>query len=178
MIRRPAIKLRLAPLAAALTLLATETSSAQSVEEFYKGRNVSLIISSGAGGGYDAYSRTLARHIGRHIPGRPRIVPQNMPGAGSLIALNHIANAAARDGSVFSDADSTMPFYSLFEGQNTKFDPFRLNWLGSVSLFKTAVFKNYQTEKLWLGTDSYMLCIGTCCMSGCRRRGASNSTGE
>jgi tripartite-type tricarboxylate transporter receptor subunit TctC len=120
-----------AAIAAALACLAGP-SQAQGVRDFYRGSNLKLIISSGAGGGYDTYSRTLARHIGAHIPGRPGIVTQNMPGAGSLVAINYVYNVAARDGSVIADADSTMPFYNLFGGQNAKFDPFRLNWLGSI----------------------------------------------
>jgi tripartite-type tricarboxylate transporter receptor subunit TctC len=104
---------------------------AQGVADFYRGATLRLIVSSGAGGGYDAYSRMLARHISGHIPGRPAIVTQNMPGAGSLVAVNYVYNVAPRDGSVIADSDSTMPFYNLLEGQNAKFDPFRLNWLGS-----------------------------------------------
>src|SRR5438105_1136096 len=111
-----------AAVAAAVSCGASVSGLAQGVADFYRGRNVSLIISSGPGGGYDTYSRTLARHISRHIPGRPSITTQNMPGAGSLVAINHVYNVAARDGSVFADSDSTMPFYTLFEGRNSKFD--------------------------------------------------------
>jgi tripartite-type tricarboxylate transporter receptor subunit TctC len=120
-------------LAAALAAawLAGGASREQGVADFYRGSSLKLIISSGPGGGYDTYSRLLARHLGSHIPGRPAIVTQNMPGAGSLVAINYVYNVAARDGSVIADSDSTMPFYNLFEGQNAKFDPFRLNWLGS-----------------------------------------------
>ncbi len=113
--------------------LAAPPASADSVEEFYRGRTVTLIVSSGVGGGYDTYSRVLARHIGRHIPGQPRIVVTNMPGAGSLTAANYVYNVAARDGTVISTTDSTMPFYNLWEGSNSKFDPMRLNWLGSIA---------------------------------------------
>src|SRR5438094_6674914 len=83
-------------------------ASAQGVEGFYKNRTMTLIVSSDVGGGFDAYSRSLARHVTRHVPGRPGIVVQNMPGAASLNAINYIANIAPRDGLVFSDTDSTM----------------------------------------------------------------------
>jgi tripartite-type tricarboxylate transporter receptor subunit TctC len=117
---------------AALALSGTP-ASADAVEDFYKGKTITLIVSSGAGGGYDTYSRTLARTMVRHIPGQPRMVPQNMPGAGSLTAVNYVYNVAAKDGTVIGDSDSNMPFYTLFEGQNTKFDPYKLNWLGSIA---------------------------------------------
>lgn len=105
---------------------------AQTAEEFYKGQQVKLIVSSGAGGGYDVYSRMLARHIVRHLPA-VRIVVQNMPGASGLAAINHVYNAAERDGTVFSDTYSTMPLYPLLDGANAKFDVQKLNWLGSIS---------------------------------------------
>lgn len=108
-------------------------AAAESVAEFYHGRTVTLIISSGVGGGYDTYGRVLARHMGRHIPGQPNIVVKNMPGAGSLVAANYIYNAAPRDGTVISTTDSTMPFYNLWDGSKSQFDPLRLNWLGSIA---------------------------------------------
>src|SRR6185295_8852430 len=95
---------------AGLTLaLAAARADAQTVEEFYKGRNLTLIIGSGAGAGYDVYGRLLARHIAKHIPGQPRIVVQNMPGAGGIKAANHLATIAVQDGSLISDTYSTMP---------------------------------------------------------------------
>src|SRR5262249_31542501 len=118
---------------AAMAMLASAPARAQDVAEFYKNRTISLIVSSDAGGGFDAYARTFARHLPRHMPRAPKIVVQNMPGAGSLTALNYISNIAARDGTAFSDADSTMPFYTLFEGANSRFDPLKLNWIGSIS---------------------------------------------
>lgn len=108
-------------------------ASADAIADFYKGKSITVIVSSGAGGGYDTYSRALARHMVRHIPGEPRMIPQNMPGAGSLTAVNYVYNVAAKDGTVIGDSDSNMPFYTLFEGQNTKFDPYKLNWLGSIA---------------------------------------------
>src|SRR5262245_66606098 len=72
----------------------TSGARAQSVEEFYKGKTVNLIIGYSVGGGYDLYARQLARHIGKYIPGRPTIVPQNMTGAGSLRAASYLYTAA------------------------------------------------------------------------------------
>lgn len=121
----------------ALVLLAIigagASASAQTTEEFYKTHPITLVISSGVGGGYDVYSRLLARFLGRHIPGEPRIVPQNMPGADGLTAINYATNVAPKDGSVISDTYSTMPFYMLVDGRNAKFDARQIHWLGSIS---------------------------------------------
>ncbi len=85
-------------LAAALTLPA----HADGVEDFYKDRTVTLIAGYSSGGGFDLYARVVANHLGRHIPGQPRIIVQNMPGAGSMRAANHLYNVAPKDGSVIS----------------------------------------------------------------------------
>jgi tripartite-type tricarboxylate transporter receptor subunit TctC len=76
--------------------------AAQSVEQFYKGKRLSLLVASAAGGGYDAYARLVTRHIGRFIPGNPTFIVQNMPGAGGAIAANYLYNVAAKDGTVIS----------------------------------------------------------------------------
>jgi tripartite-type tricarboxylate transporter receptor subunit TctC len=74
---------------------------AQSVADFYKGKQVVLIVGAASGGGYDSQGRLLARHIGKHIPGNPTVIVQNMPGAGSLQATNHLYNIASKDGTFF-----------------------------------------------------------------------------
>src|SRR5262245_24855547 len=79
---------------------------ADSVADFYKDKPLTLIAGYTAGGGFDLYARIVANHLGRHIPGQPRIIVQNMPGAGSLRAANHLYNVAAKDGSVISLARS------------------------------------------------------------------------
>ncbi len=113
-------------------LLSACGATAQSAEKFYQGRQVRLIGSSGAGGGYDVFSRMLARHIVKYLPDA-KIVVQNIPGASGLVATNHMYNAADKDGSVFGDAYSTMLLYPLLDGANAKFDVLKLNWLGSIS---------------------------------------------
>jgi tripartite-type tricarboxylate transporter receptor subunit TctC len=101
------------------------------VEDFYKGRNVSLIIGYSVGGGYDLYARTLAAHIGRHIPGAPTIVPQNMTGAGSLRAANYLYGVAPKDGTAFGTFSRSMAVAPLL-GDAT-FDATKFTWLGSVT---------------------------------------------
>src|ERR1700704_556758 len=105
---------------------------AQNVEEFYKGKTVNLIIGYSVGGGYDLYARQVARHIGKHIPGRPTIVPQNMTGAGSLRAATYIYSAAPKDGTVFGTFGRTMAIQPLLMS-GAQFDGTKFIWLGSVT---------------------------------------------
>lgn len=109
-------------------------AQADPVAEFYKGKRVNLVVSYGPGGGYDVYARVLARHIGRHIPGNPSIVVQNMPGAGSLRGANYLYNVAPRDGTTFGTFARNMAMLGLLKtGQKVQFDPTRFTWLGSSS---------------------------------------------
>ncbi len=116
---------------AVLLALAGLAKAADSVEDFYKGRNVSLVIGYSVGGGYDAYARLLARYIGKHIPGEPAIVPQQMTGAGSLRSANFIYSVAAKDGSVIGTFSRSMGIAPLL-GQ-AEFDSRKFTWLGSVT---------------------------------------------
>jgi tripartite-type tricarboxylate transporter receptor subunit TctC len=95
--KRHAMNFRLPALAAAAILAGFVPAHAQSVEEFYRGKSITLAIGFTPGGGYDLYARHLARHMGKHIPGNPTIVPQNMAGAGSLRAANFVYSAAPKD---------------------------------------------------------------------------------
>jgi len=104
---------------------------AQSAADFYRGRIVNLVIGYSVGGGYDLYARLLARHIGRHIPGDPTILPQSMPGAGSLKAIMYLSAVAPKDGTVFGTFGRTMPLEPLMSGAN--FDPRKLGWIGSIT---------------------------------------------
>jgi tripartite-type tricarboxylate transporter receptor subunit TctC len=106
-------------------------AGAQSVADFYRGRNVTLVIGFSVGGGYDLYARLLARHLGRHIPGQPNIVPQNREGAGSERATLYLYNAAAKDGSVIGTFSRSMAVAPLLTG--APFDATKLSWLGSIS---------------------------------------------
>ena len=109
-------------------------SQAQSVEEFYAGKTVSLYIGSSVGGGYDAYGRLVARHIGKYIPGNPTIVPLNMEGTGSMRLANWLYEAAPQDGTVFALLNRGLAFVPLLgEEQFAKFNPKAFNWMGSAS---------------------------------------------
>jgi tripartite-type tricarboxylate transporter receptor subunit TctC len=84
-------------------------AQAQSVADFYRGKSIELLIGGAVGGGYDLAGRTVANHIGRHIPGNPGIVVRNMPGATSLIMTNHLYNVARRNGTVIGMPTSNIP---------------------------------------------------------------------
>lgn len=109
-----------------------DPASAQPAADFYRGNQIRLIIPSGPGGGYDVYGRTFARHFGRHIPGNPTIVSQNMPGAGGLLATNHVYLRGARDGTVLTNAFNTMTLEPLLGGTGVQYDPLKFKWIGSM----------------------------------------------
>ena len=116
--------------AAALVVLAG-VACAAGVEDFYKGRNVTLVIGYSVGGGYDAYARLLGRYFGKHIPGNPAIIPEQMTGAGSLRSANFIYSVAAKDGSVFGTFSRSMGISPLVD--KAEFDSRKFTWLGSVT---------------------------------------------
>jgi tripartite-type tricarboxylate transporter receptor subunit TctC len=106
------------------------------VADFYRGRQLNLIVGYGPGGGYDIYARLLARHFGKFMPGHPSVVVQNMPGAGSLRAVNYLYNIAPKDGTTIAVFSRNMPLIGLLGGNaNVQFNPRKLTWLGSPSSF-------------------------------------------
>lgn len=107
-------------------------AKAQSAADFYKGRNVEIGVGHGAGGGYDVYTRVLARHMTRHIPGAPSIVVKNMPGAGGLKLANHLAQGAPRDGSMFGLFDRGGVIEPLLGNKGARFDARELTPVGSM----------------------------------------------
>src|SRR5215468_2513080 len=118
--------------AAGLWLTAAQ---AQPAEDFYRGkRELNLITSSSAGGGYDQYSRLVARYMSKYVPGNPNIVVQNMVGGGGIRAANYLYNVAPKDGTVYSLIDRGMPTAPLLYGEKSqaRFDAVKFSWIGSV----------------------------------------------
>jgi tripartite-type tricarboxylate transporter receptor subunit TctC len=109
-------------------------AKAEAVADFYKGRTVTVVVSSSAGGGYDTLARALARHIGRHLPGHPVFVVRNMPGAGGMTASNFLYANADKDGSVIGLVQNNTPFEPLFGTREARYEPVKFNWLGSPSV--------------------------------------------
>jgi tripartite-type tricarboxylate transporter receptor subunit TctC len=109
-------------------------AAADPVADFYTGKTVQVLIGFSPGGGYDIYGRTVARYLGRHIPGKPTVVPQNMPGAGSLKAVNFLYNVASKDGTAIAHFAPGVMFEPLLgHGEGAQFDATRFEWLGSAS---------------------------------------------
>jgi tripartite-type tricarboxylate transporter receptor subunit TctC len=131
---------------AALTL--TAPTRAQSVEDFYRGRSITVLVGFTAGGGYDLYARLLGRHMSRFIPGNPTMVVQNMPGAGSMKATQFVYGVAPKDGLTLATVSRGMVTEPLLNAAN--FDPTRLTWLGTITS-ETSVCATWKTSpvKTW-----------------------------
>jgi tripartite-type tricarboxylate transporter receptor subunit TctC len=115
----------------ALALSFPPGARADTVADFYRGRTVTLIIGYSVGGGYDAYGRVVARHLGKHIPGNPTVIAQNMPGAGSLRAANFLYNVAPKDGTAIAHFSRGLAMEPLIGTSSTQFDARKFAWLGS-----------------------------------------------
>jgi tripartite-type tricarboxylate transporter receptor subunit TctC len=108
-------------------------AQAQSVADFYRGKTVNLLIGVGVGGEYDLQARLVARHIGKHIPGNPNVVPQNMTGAGGINMANHLYNTVTRDGTFIGMMGNNFPATQAVGGKSVKFDAGKFQWLGTIA---------------------------------------------
>jgi tripartite-type tricarboxylate transporter receptor subunit TctC len=118
---------------AAALLFAAGTAGADAVADFYRSRTVSVVVGFSPGGGGDTFGRLLARHIGAHIPGKPNVIVQNMPGAGGFTAISHVYNAAAKDGSILVLTNSSSITAPSMGHRNARWDIFRFQWLGNLT---------------------------------------------
>ncbi|HEX2725419.1 MAG TPA: hypothetical protein VHN20_06330, partial [Beijerinckiaceae bacterium] len=117
----------------AIAGLAFSPARADPVADFYKGKQISWILSAGEGGGYSSYARAFAPFLGAHIPGNPKVVVQNMPGAGGIRAMNYLFTVAPKDGTVIGLVHSSVPFAPLYGLQGASFDPRKMHWIGSMN---------------------------------------------
>ena len=127
---------------ASIAVLSAASANANDVENFYKGRNVSFLVGVSQGGGYDTDLRLVARHITRHIPGRPNAVPQNMTGATGLVMTNFMYRVAPRDGSVVALIQNGLPTYQAVGREGVQFDAREFQWIGSVAPTVEAMITN------------------------------------
>jgi tripartite-type tricarboxylate transporter receptor subunit TctC len=150
--------------ATVLLLAACSSALAQSPADFYKGKNVDLYIGYSVGGAYDLYARMLARHMGKHIPGNPNVLPKNMEGAGSLRLANWLYNVAPKDGSAFAIIGRGTGFDPLLGNKAAQFDATKYTWIGSANnevsvcvAWHTSPIKKFedmQTRELIVGGTS------------------------
>jgi tripartite-type tricarboxylate transporter receptor subunit TctC len=117
----------------AVVITSGSSAAEDSVAQFYRGKQITILIGSSVGGGYDLYARLVARHLGKHIPGNPTIVPSNMPGAGSHSAAGHIYAVAPKDGTVIGALQSGVVFEPLLAARPFNHDPTKFNYLGSAN---------------------------------------------
>jgi tripartite-type tricarboxylate transporter receptor subunit TctC len=118
---------------AAMIAAIPSLAQAQTVEQFYKGKNINLYIGYATGGGYDFFGRLTARHMGRHVPGNPTIIPQNMPGAGSLKAANYMYSVAPKDGTALGIITQTVAIEEALGTQGVQYKSADFNWIGRVT---------------------------------------------
>jgi tripartite-type tricarboxylate transporter receptor subunit TctC len=156
------------PLSAVLLALAASwpgpaiaPAAADPIADFYSGKTVQVLIGFSPGGGYDIYGRTLARYMGRHIPGNPKLVPQNMPGAGSLKVVNYLYGVAPKDGTALAHFAPGMMFEPLLgHAEGVQFEATKFTWLGSVSReASVCAFMSGAGIKTWqdMRTKSYVI---------------------
>jgi tripartite-type tricarboxylate transporter receptor subunit TctC len=130
-----------------IVLLANALAGAARADDFYKGRTINLYVGSGPGGGYDQFGRLVARHLGQFVPGQPVVVPHDMPGAGSLAAMNFVYNNAPRDGTVLEIGTPSIALVELTRNPGVRFESARLNWIGRVASLANVTF-TWKTSKV------------------------------
>jgi tripartite-type tricarboxylate transporter receptor subunit TctC len=122
--------------AAAAVLLTAQTgvpAQAQSLDEFFKAQPFTILVGYPPGAGYDMYARLIARHLGQYLPGKPTVIVQNMPGAGSLSAANHLYNIARQDGSIIGTFSRGITMLPIIDSAGVRYDTLKFNWIGSPS---------------------------------------------
>jgi tripartite-type tricarboxylate transporter receptor subunit TctC len=140
--------------AIAMAFAGCSAATAQTPADFYKGRNVTIVIGIAPGGGYDLGARMVARHISKHIPGNPNVIAQNMPGANSVLAANYVSGIAPKDGSIIWTGSRSTSYEPLMGNPQAKFDPGKVRWLGSVSseigiIFAWHTAPHQSADDLW-----------------------------
>jgi tripartite-type tricarboxylate transporter receptor subunit TctC len=130
------------------------TAPAQANEEFYRGRTVAIAVPSGASGGYDSYARLLARHMGRHLPGKPNFVVQNMPGSAGVRAADYLFNVAPQDGTAIGMLEQALYLRQVLEMPGLRGDVRKFNWIGRL-VSNSAVLYAWHTAKVKKIEDAF-----------------------
>jgi tripartite-type tricarboxylate transporter receptor subunit TctC len=112
-------------------LIGLFAAHAAGADEFYKGKTITIVTSTGAGGTYDLVARLIARHMPRHVPETPSMVVQNMPGGGNVLATNYLYNLAPKDGTVIGTINNAIPLHQVIDGRGVRYDADKFSWLGA-----------------------------------------------
>jgi tripartite-type tricarboxylate transporter receptor subunit TctC len=130
------IRNTLAGLAVVATIAGSAPSSAdaETVAQFFTGKTIAITTSTGAGGPFDITARTIARHMGRHIPGNPLFIVKNMPGGGHTLATNYMASQAPRDGTALATVNNPIPLHQAIGGKGVRYDARKFNWIGTTGI--------------------------------------------
>ncbi|HEU0070179.1 MAG TPA: tripartite tricarboxylate transporter substrate-binding protein [Alphaproteobacteria bacterium] len=138
--------------AAALSLAYAAPAAAQ--DNFYAGKTLTIVTSTGEGGTYDFSARTLARHLAAHLPGKPNIIVQNMPGGGHMQATNYMYNTAPKDGTAIATVNQSVPTHQVLDGRGVRYDAAKFNWIGALvdrnqtfAVWNTAGVKSFEELK-------------------------------
>jgi tripartite-type tricarboxylate transporter receptor subunit TctC len=138
-------------LLAAAILAAVPFHRSSAADGFYKSKSITFIIGSAVGGGYDTYSRLIASHLGRHLDGRPTVVPQNMPGAGSIRAANYLYNAARKDGTAIGMLDQAIYLYQILGTPDLKIEAAKFQWIGRIFRNSAVLFARREAQVQKIG---------------------------
>jgi tripartite-type tricarboxylate transporter receptor subunit TctC len=120
--------------AAAVVAISLPASAADDLAAFYKGKTVSLVVSTGEGGTYDTVARSISRYMPKHIPGNPQVILRYMPGAGHVVATNYMYNQAPKDGTYIATIGNSIPQSQALDGKGIRFDARKFNWLGTTGI--------------------------------------------
>jgi tripartite-type tricarboxylate transporter receptor subunit TctC len=116
---------------ALLALLLAATAGPALADDFYKGKSITIVTSTGTGGSYDGIARLVARFMPRYVPGQPNMVVQNMPGGGNVVATNYMFNIAPKDGTVIATINNGIPLHQVIDDRGVRYDADKFTWLGS-----------------------------------------------
>jgi len=115
-------------------------SPAHAQTDDVKGKTITIVTSTGPGGGYDAIARAISRHMPRYLPGQPNMIVQNMPGGGNVLATNHMYNVAPKDGTMIAVINNAIPLHQVLDGRGVRYDVRKFNWLGSTGAKNSVTF--------------------------------------
>ncbi|MFM1813667.1 MAG: hypothetical protein RLZ98_362, partial [Pseudomonadota bacterium] len=130
---------------AAIVVALSSAIPAMAEDPFYKGKTMTIIVSTGSAGSYGDLARTFKRHMVKFIPGEPTIVVKAMPGAGNVLATNYLYNIAPKDGTTIGTVNNSIPLHQVIDGLGVRYDASKFNWLGSTGNYNSVTYTWHAT---------------------------------